>query len=272
MAVQSLNPVRVLAVTGGKGGVGKTNISVNIGIALAKMGRKVTLLDADLGLGNVDVLLGIKPRKTLQDVFNGDATLNDVSVPGPQGIRIVPAASGTQDITRLSPKEHAGLISAFSEISHQMDVLIIDTAAGISDVVTNFLRAAQEVMLVVCNEPTSITDAYALIKVLGQDFHMDHVRVLANMVRSDEEGRKLYEKLVRVAERFLDIRLDYVGYVPFDEHIRRAVQKQKAVIDLYPQAAASKAITKVAESVDGWPLPAKPSGHLQFFVEQLLTA
>jgi len=267
----SLNPVQVLAVTGGKGGVGKTNVSVNLGVALCKLGRRVTLLDADLGLANVDVMLGLKPRRNLKDVLAGDASLSEVIVPGPKGLRVVPAASGIPEMVQLSAHEHAGLVAAFSEIAHQMDVLIVDTAAGISGEVMNFLTAAQEVIVVVCNEPTSLTDAYALIKILQQDYGVQRVRVLANMVRTQEEGRSLFAKLETVTERFLDIMLQYAGAIPFDDHVRRAVQRQRSVVDVYPVAPASQSFTTLARSVDSWPLSSGPRGHLEFFVEQLVS-
>ncbi len=266
----SMNPVQVVAVTGGKGGVGKTNVSVNLGVALCKLGRRVTLLDADLGLANVDVLLGLKPRRNLADVLEGHATLAEVVVPGPSGLRIVPAASGTQAMVQLGPREHAGLISAFSEIAHQMDVLIVDTAAGISDEVISFLLAAQEIIVVVCNEPTSITDAYALIKVLNSQYGVKRVRVLANMVRSQQEGKSVFAKLVTVTERFLEVTLEYAGWIPFDEHVRRSVQRQRAVVDAYPSSKASQSFMDLAREVDRWPVPAAPRGHLEFFVERLV--
>jgi len=268
----SMNPVQVIAVTGGKGGVGKTNVSVNLGVALCKLGRRVTLLDADLGLANVDVLLGLKPRRNLSDVLAGEATLAEVVVPGPCGLRIVPAASGTQAMVQLGAREHAGLITAFSEIAHQMDVLIVDTAAGIADEVISFLRAAQEIVVVVCNEPTSITDAYALIKVLNTHYGIKRVRVLANMVRGPQEGKSVFAKLVTVTERFLEVALEYAGFIPFDEHVRRAVQRQRAVVDAYPSSKASQSFVELAREVDRWPVPAAPRGHLEFFVERLVAA
>jgi len=270
MNSHSMNPVQVIAVTGGKGGVGKTNVSVNLGVALCRLGRRVTLLDADLGLANVDVLLGLKPRRNLSDVLDGSISLADVIVQGPSGLRIVPAASGTQAMVHLGAREHAGLIAAFSEIAHQMDVLIIDTAAGISDEVTSFLRAAQEIVVVVCNEPTSITDAYALIKVLNTQFRIKRVRVLANMVSGPQEGKSVFAKLVTVTERFLEITLDYAGFIPFDEHVRRAVQRQRSVVDAYPTAKASQSFMELAREVDRWPVPVAPRGHLEFFVERLI--
>lgn len=254
------HPVQVIAVTGGKGGVGKSNISVNLGIALAEKGKRVVLLDADLGLGNLDVLLGITARHTLQDVLAGECDLRDVLVNGPGGIRIVPASSGTQRMTQLSPMEHAGLINAFSELGDQIDVLIVDTAAGISESVVSFLRASQELLLVVCDEPTSITDAYALIKLMNRDYGTNRFRILANQVSGEQEGRVLFDKLTRVTERFLDVALQYVGIVPYDEAVKKSVQRQKAVLEAYPRGKASVAIRGLADQVENWPLPVAPRG------------
>ena len=259
------HPVQVIAVTGGKGGVGKTNVSVNLALALAELGRRVMLMDADLGLANIDVLLGLTPKRTLADVISGECDLRDVILQGPGGVRVVPAASGTQSMVQLSPMQHAGLIQAFSDISDNLDVLIVDTAAGIGDSVVSFVRAAQEVLVVVCDEPTSITDAYALIKLLNRDFGMNRFRVLANMAHTPQEGRNLFTKLSKVTDRFLDVALQYVGAVPYDESVRKAVQKQRAVYEAFPRSKCSLAFKAIAEKVDAWPLPANPRGHLEFF-------
>lgn len=263
-------PVQVIAVTGGKGGVGKTNVAVNLAIGMAEQGRRVALLDADLGLANVDILLGLNAEGTLEDVIRGDKTLSEIMVDGPGGIRIIPAASGVQHMAELGVQEHAGLIHAFSEIAPHIDVLIVDTAAGISDLVISFVRAAQEAIVVVCDEPTSITDAYALIKVLNLQYGIDHFRILANMTRSEKEGKALFGKLMNVSERFLDVALQYVGNIPHDEHLRRAVQRRKPVLEAYPRCAASKALRNLADQASRWPLPAGPRGHLEFFIEQLV--
>lgn len=270
MERSSKNPIQVIAVTGGKGGVGKTNVSINLGVALSRLGRRVTLLDADLGLANVDVLLGLKPQKTLKDVLDGHCRLGEVLLEGPAGVHIVPAASGLQEMVRLGAREHAGLISAFSDIAHRMDVLIIDTAAGISDEVMSFLCAAQEVLVVACNEPTSITDSYALIKVLNQRYGIDRVRVVANMVRSDEDTTAVYDKLQNVADRFLDVTLLHAGAISYDDHLRRAVQKQRSVVELYPTSRVSGDFMSLASQVDSWPIPTTATGHLEFFVERLV--
>lgn len=267
----STKPIQVVAVTGGKGGVGKTNVCVNLGLALSRKDRQVTLLDADLGLANVDVLLGLKPRHTLKDVLDGRCGMRDVVVQGPDNLKIVPAASGLQEMVKLGPQQHAGLISAFSDIAHNIDVLLIDTAAGISDEVVSFLCAAQEIVVVVCDEPTSITDAYALVKILNQQYGISKVRVVANMVRHEEEGEMVFSKLSAVAERFLDITLAYAGAIPHDEQLRKAVRKQRCVMDLYPNSKSAKAFRRLADQVDSWPIPSIPSGHLEFFVERLVT-
>jgi len=262
--------VQVIAVTGGKGGVGKTNVSVNLALALAELGRRVVLMDADLGLANVDVQLGLRPNATIADVLAGNCSLRDVLVTGPGGIRIVPAASGAAEMVNLGAREHAGLIQAFSDIGDELDVLLIDTAAGIGDSVVSFVRAAQEVVVVVCDEPTSITDAYALIKLLSRDHGVTRFRVLANMVHSPQEGRNVFNKLLQVSDRFLDVALQYVGALPYDESVRKAAQKQRANFDLYPRSKMSLAMRTIARKVDAWPLPTTPRGHLEFFIERLV--
>lgn len=268
--MNSNHPIKVIAVTGGKGGVGKTNMSVNLSIALAEMRRRVVLMDADLGLANVDVLLGLDAKYTLADVLAGGKTLQDVLVNGPGGIKIVPASSGVPQMAGLSPQEHAGLIHAFSELSEQLDVLMIDTAAGISDTVVSFVRAAQEVVIVVCDEPSSITDAYALMKLLNVEHGIFRFRVIANMTRSVQEGISLFNKLNAVCDRFLDASLQYLGHVPFDENVRKAVQKRTPLLAYSPRCKAANAIRVLAQKIDDWPVQTSPRGHLEFFVERLL--
>ncbi|MEJ2646459.1 MAG: MinD/ParA family protein [Gammaproteobacteria bacterium] len=263
-------PVRVIAVTSGKGGVGKTNVSVNLAVALADSGREVMLMDADLGLANVDVLLGLHPAYDLSHVIKGERTLEEVIVQGPSGLKIVPATSGTKHMAELSPAEHAGVIRAFSELNYDLDVLVVDTAAGISDSVTSFSRASQEIVVVVCDEPASITDAYALIKLLSREYGLERFRVLSNMTRSAQEGRDLFNKIARVTDRYLDVTLEYLGAVPHDEYLRKAVQKQRSVVAAYPRSRAAMAFKNLAQKADRWPVPTGAGGHLEFFVERLI--
>lgn len=263
-------PIQVIAVTGGKGGVGKSNASVNISVALSALNRRVMLFDADLGLANIDVLLGIRPTQTIADVLEGKCSMRDVLVSGPGGIKIIPAASGLQHMSSLAPQQHGALIQAFSDLGDQLDVLVIDTAAGISDTVTSFVTASQEILVVVCDEPSSITDAYALIKLLNTDYGVVRFRVLSNMASSPQHGKQLFTKLSGVCERFLDVTMQYAGAIPFDEQLRRAVQKQKAVVDFAPRAKSSLAFKQLAAKIDEWPTSSSPKGHLEFFVERLL--
>jgi flagellar biosynthesis protein FlhG len=263
--------IKVMAVTGGKGGVGKTNVSLNLAISLAKQGKRVLVLDADLGLANCDVLLGLRVDKNLSHVLRGECTLDDILVTGPHGVKIAPATSGSQSMAELGATEHAGLIRAFSELQTEIDTLIVDTAAGISDMVMSFSRAAQDVLVVVCDEPTSLTDAYALIKILNREHNVFRFKIIANMVRSEREGKELFSKLSKVTGRFLDVALELVGIIPFDENIRKSVRKQAAIVDAYPSSPAALAITNLAQKSMTWPIPAQPGGHLEFFIEQLVS-
>lgn len=262
--------VKVIAVSGGKGGVGKTNVSLNTAISLGQLGQRVLVLDADLGLANVDVMLGLRVKRNLSHVLSGECELDDIIIKGPAGINVIPATSGTQSMVDLTPAEHAGLIRAFSDMNTKFDVLIVDTAAGISDMVLSFCRASQDVMLVVCDEPTSITDCYALMKLLSRDHGVFKFKVVANMVRSPKEGQQLFGKLSKVTDRFLDVALELVGVIPFDENIRKSVRKQQAIVEAYPSSPAAIAFKSLAGKLIRWPVPKQPSGHLEFFIEQLL--
>jgi len=266
------DPVRVIAVTSGKGGVGKTNISVNLAASLSLAGQRVMLMDADLGLANVDVLLGLEPHFDLQHVISGEKSLDEIIVEGPLGIHVVPASSGVERMAELTSVEHASLISAFSELEQPIDVLIVDTAAGIADGVVSFAKACQEVIVVVCDEPTSLTDAYALIKVLSMRHGIKQFQILANMVKDESQGLNLYEKLLNTTDRFLEVGLKYLGAVPFNEQLRQSVRAQKPVVEAYPRSPAAKALVRIGEKINRWPLPDQATGYLQFFVERLLAA
>jgi flagellar biosynthesis protein FlhG len=263
-------PVRVIAVTGGKGGVGKTNISANLGIALSELGRRVMLLDADMGLANLDVVLGLHAKLNLSHVMKGEASLEDIIVTGPKQMKVVPGASGIQRMAEMSQAENAGLIHAFSEVANDVDILLIDTAAGISDLVISFSRAAQEQIVVVCDEPASITDAYAIIKLLNREHGISRFRILANMVKSVQEGRDLYNKMCRVTDQYLDVMLSYMGSIPYDEQLRKAVKSQKPVVEAFPRSRVAQAFKNLAKKADNWPVPTGVSGDLQFFVERLI--
>lgn len=263
-------PVRVIAVSGGKGGVGKTTVAVNLATALAHAGRKVMLLDGDLGLANVDVMLGLAPRYTLAHVLSGERTLDEVIVEGPSGVRIAPASSGVARMANLSTAEHCGLVQAFSSLGHRLDTLVVDTSAGISDGVLRFNQAAQHVLVVIRDEPASITDAYALMKVLSRDHGVQRFRVLVNMAREAGQGHAAFGRLDRVARRYLDVVLEYAGEIPDDPWLGRAIREQRTVMDAYPASQACRAFKKLAQLTDTWPVPVGPRGNLEFFVERLV--
>lgn len=262
-------PVRVIAVASGKGGVGKTNVSVNLGISLSKLGNRVLLMDADMGLANVDIMLGLQTEFNLSHVLDGEKTLKEVMVDAPGGLKIIPAASGVKRMAQLTPMENAGIINAFNELDGILDVLLIDTAAGIADSVVSFCRAAQEVVVVVTDEPASMTDAYALIKVLSKEYNVKGFKLLANMTRSEQHGQQLYQKVAKVCEQFLDIHIDYLGTVPFDHDLRESIQKQAPVVIAKPSSASAQAFKMMANQVQQWPIPTDVTGYLQFFVESL---
>jgi len=261
---------KVVAITGGKGGVGKTLTAVNLGTALAKLGRSTMLLDADLGLANVDVLLGLKAPLNLEHVLTGECGLEDVIVTAPSGLRVVPASSGSVNMATLGVAQHAGLVHAFSHLAEPLDVLLVDTAAGLGDGVVTFSEAAQRVVVVVCDEPASLTDAYGLIKVLYRRRSGCRFDIVANMVDTPAHGRELYDKLARVCDRFLGVSPGYLGYVPNDEYLRLAVRRQATVVESFPGSPSARAFHRLALAVDGWAVAAHARGGVEFFMERLV--
>ncbi len=261
---------RVLAVASGKGGVGKTNVAVNLAVALAQRGRRPMLLDADLGLGNVDVLLGLSSRYHLAHVLAGEKSMEEIIVTGPAGIQILPAASGIASMASLDIRQQAGIMDAIGALESRLDYLIVDLAAGIGSEVLQFSRAADHVLVVLTNEPASITDAYAFMKVMSRDYGLRDFHVLPNMVRDLAEGNKLFERLASVAERYLHIRVHLAGRIPLDHFLRSAVRAQEPVLLRYPQSPAAKAFADLAEQVLAWPRPTEHLGGHQFFVSRLL--
>ena len=268
--MKSSPPVRVIAVTSGKGGVGKSNVAVNLAVTLAQGGERVMVMDADMGLANIDVLLGLSPKMNLSHVINGECSLEDTIIEGPAGVKIIPASSGVASMSDLTPAENAGVIRSFSELTEPVDTLIIDTAAGLSDSVVSYTRAAREVIIVVCDEPASITDAYAMIKVLNRDYDMHRFHVLANQAHGIQQGRELYTKLARVSEKYLDVALNFLGTVPYDDCLKKAVQKQKSVVESFPRSPSSMAFRQIAKKTQQWPVPKTMEGHLEFFIERLV--
>lgn len=262
--------IRVISVTSGKGGVGKSNVVSNLAIALSAQGKKVLLIDADLGLGNLDVLMGLSPAYNLNHVMSGEKTVLEILIDGPAGIKIIPAGTGVQELTSLGQHEKLKLLDELDMLEEQFDIMIIDTEAGISENVTYFTVAAQEIFVVVTPEPTSITDAYALIKLLATRYSEHHFKVLVNMAKDSEDALEVFRKLANVAGRFLDISLDYLGCVVKDEKVVEAVKRQKAVTELFPDSEASACFTTLARRVIENKRQSGVKGNIQFFFRQLL--
>ncbi|MEW5723327.1 MAG: MinD/ParA family protein [Thermodesulfobacteriota bacterium] len=263
-------PVRVIAVTSGKGGVGKTNVTANLALALTQAGRKVLVWDADLGLANIDVLLGLKPQYNISHLLNGEKTLREILVTGPGGFSILPASSGVQELTHLGGDQKRSLLSELDEYEDDLDFLLIDTGAGVGENVTYFNAAAQQRLVVVTSEPTSIFDAYGLIKVMVNKYKQKRFQILPNQVKDDQEAKKVYSVLAGVADIHLDsISLDYLGFIPKDDLLPKAVKKQKAVLDAYPASEAGKSFKALAQKLLSYRKDDQDSGGLQFFWKRL---
>ncbi len=265
-------PVQVIAIAGGKGGVGKTSIAVNLAMTMAMSGKETMLLDADLGLANVDVLLGLQPTHHLGHLLDGHCGIADVVLEAPHGLKIVPATSGVHRMAELSTAEHAGLIRAFCSYADPVDTLIVDTAAGISESVTMFCAASREVVIVVCDEPASLTDAYALVKVLSREYGVRRFRMVANRVATVQQGRDLCEKLTRVSDRLLEVGIEFAAAIPEDEFLQRAIRRQQAVVEAYPGSRSALAFKNLAQAADKWVNTTEIGGHLEFFTERRLRA
>jgi flagellar biosynthesis protein FlhG len=262
--------MQVIAITGGKGGVGKTNIAVNLAVSMSMDGLDVMLFDADLGLANVDIVLGMQIKHTLADVVSGAKTLADVVVDGPEGLRVIPAASGVAQMVDMQSADQEMLISQLSGQLMPPDVLIVDTGAGIDQTVQTFVAACQTAVLVVCDEPASLTDAYALMKVLRAKKDIRRFEILANQVDTPIQGKQLFERIANVCDRYLDVELGYLGGVPTDMYLRRAVQERRALVSVYPRAPAANAIRDAGRRLNRQ-APRSQSSGVGFFVEQLLS-
>jgi flagellar biosynthesis protein FlhG len=268
---EGMRPPRVISVTSGKGGVGKSSVVVNLGLALTQRGLKVLLIDADLGLGNLDILLGLKPRFTIKDALSLGLDLAEVIVAGPGGLKILPASSGIPELAMLDEFEKVFLLNAMDHYTEDVDVVLIDTGAGISKNVLFFNIGAQDRILVVNNQPPAIADAYALIKILVTQHSEKYFKLLVNGLAHSREAELVYHTLLRVTERFLGqgITLDYLGCIPHDDAVSQAVMRQQPVLALYPQSPASRSFVKIAQILWESTSP-EINGNIKFFRRRLI--
>jgi flagellar biosynthesis protein FlhG len=263
-------PLRVIAVTSGKGGVGKTNMSANLAALAARAGKRVLIVDADLGLANVDIIFGVKPMHHIGDLLQPGVSAMDVLIQAGPNIHILPAGSGVQRLTELDRKEKLRLVAALDELEDHFDLVIIDSGAGIGDNVLFFVGMAQEVVLVLSPEPTSLVDAYAVVKVLSQQAGIRNFAVVINPVVDEMPARDMFQKLSTVTGRFLTAKLRHLGYVPRDENVHRAVMAQRPVVDLFPMAPASRAIVDVAARLFSEPAPQILEGGMKMMWQRLM--
>lgn len=266
----SRSPVQVIAIASGKGGTGKTNIVVNLAQALATEGKRTLILDADLGMANVDVLLGLEPENTLYDVMRGKCQLEDILLTGGENLKVIPAASGIGQLANMGWQECAGLVRAFSDLKEPVDTLIVDTASGISESVAVFCQAANEIIIVACNEPASIRDCVSQLKHFYHDYGITRFRVLASRVETASEANALFQTLIEHFSDNHNLQISYAGYIPADENIRKAVVHHQTVVSSFPRSPSAMAFKKLARRSMEWPQPERAGGHVEFFVERLI--
>jgi flagellar biosynthesis protein FlhG len=268
-AAQPVSPT-VIAVTSGKGGVGKTNVSVNLACALGQRGARVLAIDADLGLANMDIVMGVAPVYTVADLVEGDASIDDVVVPGPENVWLLPGASGQYDLAQLGDDARRALFAAVDSLDDRFDAIVVDTGAGIGSNTVGFAAAAKDIVLVVTPEPTSVADAYGMLKVLCTRCAVRRVRVLANMVASPAEGEQVFRRLLGLSERFLNIGLDYLGAIPKDPALARSVMRGEPVVRAYPRSPASLAMLAVADTLARADRRDEREGAMRLFWRRLL--
>lgn len=260
----------VISVTSGKGGVGKTVLVANIAMVQARRGRKVMIIDADLGLANIDVVFGLTPKYNLNHFFCGEKSLEEIVVEGPYGIKILSAGSGVQSFTHLSAEQKLRFLESMDVFHGAFDLVLIDTEAGISENVTYFNVAAQEILVVTTGDPTAITDAYALMKLLSKQYHEKRFNLIANQVRDEDEALEIYKKLTMVSGRYLDISIDFLGWIPCEKKMREAISRQRVIADLYPKMKASLAFEGMADNIDLLLQNAHPKGTTQLFWNRMM--
>jgi len=260
----------VVSVTSGKGGVGKTAVVANMALVEARRGRRVMIVDADLGLANIDVVFGLTPKYNLNHFFSGEKSLEEIVVEGPYGIKILAAGSGIQSFTHLSAQQKMRFLESMDVFHGEFDLVLIDTEAGISENVTYFNVAAQEILIVTTSDPTAITDAYALMKLLSKQYHEKRFILVANQVKDQEEALDIYKKLTMVSGRYLDISIEFLGWIPHEKRMRETISRQRVVADLFPQIKTTQAFESLAEQLESLMQDVNPKGTSQLFWKRLM--
>ncbi len=269
MMQKQKRPLRVIGVASGKGGVGKSNISANLAVLAARQGMRVLIIDADLGLANVEVLYGLKPQYHLGHVLEWSMPIQDVLATGPEGVKVLSAGSGVQSLTRLDDAQKLKLVTALEQLEDSVDLVLVDTGAGIGDNVVFFIGATQEALLVVNPEPTCLTDAYAIVKVLSLQAGVRFFNVIVNCSPNEVQARDIFQKLSNVAARFLDVKLRYLGWVPRDENVHRAVMAQRPIVESFPNSPASRALAQTAHALFSEPPPFNLDGGMKLLWSRL---
>ncbi len=273
MASKKNNLPRVIAVTSGKGGVGKTNLVGNMAVALSRMGKRVVIIDADVGLANIDIIFNLRPEYNIRHIINSQKTLNQVMVTSDHGIKILPGGSGFAELTQLNEGEKLNLLSEFESLSDHADIIFVDTGAGISFNVLYFNSACDECIVIATREPPSITDAYAMMKILSGEYGIKYFKLIVNMVDSPAQAKKVYASLSAALDKYLNnVVLEYTGHIPFDKQLQTAVQKRGLVMDNFPDSMAAKAIEDIALNLVNTPARTNSNGSLTFFMNKVFQA
>jgi len=264
------SPVRVISVTSGKGGVGKSSVVANLATTLGSRGQRVLLLDGDFGLANLDIIFDLRAKGTVLDVLKGGKAIGDILATVAPNVDIIPASSGMLEMSQLGLEEKSRLLDIMEELESRYDVLLIDTGAGIGDDVTWLNSSAREIIVVATPEPTSIADAYALIKVLSQKHKIKDFRFLVNQARSEAEAIRVYQQITAVSDRFLNVAIDYVGHILWDDLVSQAIRQRKPIVSAYPSAKAAKNFGHLADTLFRPTERMVANGNVQFFWKALL--
>ena len=263
------NP-QVIVIASGKGGTGKSTLSINISMALAELGRRVAILDANLELPSIATLLNISPPYTITDLLEGRSSIREVIYNGPHGINLILGSSLPKSMRNLSPAHHFGIVNAFNALAKELDILIIDTAPGINNSTLNFIRASQDILLVTTNEPTAIASTNALINTLHSAYGLHNFKLLFNMTNNMHEGKKAFNTLQKLNNNNIGIFLTYAGHVHEHKSARIAASKGRILYEMFPKSDFTQDMKKLAQHIESWPLRETPSGNIEFFMDELI--